>query len=369
MFSGERLVAQGRFLEAELRARLGAGAFPVRNPDQNVADLKAQVAACARGTAEIGRMVASFGLDVVRAYMGFVQDNAEEAVRRVIDRLEDGRFTVESDDGGRIAVAITVDRAARAATVDFTGTSGPSPRNFNAPGAVVRAAVLYAFRTLVTDPIPLNDGCLRPITVIVPEHSLLSPEPPAAVVAGNVETSQLIVDAILAATGRLAASQGTMNNVTFGNARHQYYETLCGGTGAGPDFDGASAVHSHMTNSRLTDPEVLEWRYPVLVERFAVRRGSGGDGAHRGGDGVVRRLRFREAMTAAVLSGRRRTRPFGLEGGGDGAAGANRVVRADGTVEDLGPSAEVEVRPGDVLEIETPGGGGFGPPAGEGGRR
>ncbi|HEX9809973.1 MAG TPA: hydantoinase B/oxoprolinase family protein, partial [Alphaproteobacteria bacterium] len=360
LFEGDLLVDGGVFREEALRARLAAGPWPVRNPDQNVADLKAQVAACARGADELDRMVETFGLDVVRAYMGHVQDNAEEAVRGVIARLEEGAFAVPMDDGGTIRVAVSVDRGARAATVDFTGTSGPSATNFNAPAAVTRACVLYAFRALVAEPIPMNDGCLRPIRIVIPEGSLLAPVPPAAVVAGNVETSQCIVDAILAAVGRLAASQGTMNNVTFGDARYQYYETLCGGAGAGPGFDGASAVHTHMTNSRLTDAEVLEWRYPVLIERFAIRRGSGGEGRWRGGDGVVRRIRFREAMAAAVLSNRRRTRPFGLCGGEGGLAGVNRVERTDGTVETLGPTAEVAVGPGDVLVIETPGGGGYG---------
>ena len=362
VFAGELLVRGGRFLEDDVRARLGEGRWPARNPDQNVADLRAQVAACVRGVEELRRMVATFGLDAVIAYMGHVQDNAEEAVRRVIDRLEDGSFSVAADHGGRINVVIRVDRAARVATIDFTGTSGPSPANFNAPRAVVRAAVIYAFRALVTEAVPMNDGCLRPLHLVVPENSLLDPHPPAAVVAGNVETSQLIVDAILAAAGRLAASQGTMNNLTFGDARTQYYETLCGGTGAGPGFAGQSAVHSHMTNSRLTDPEVLEWRYPVLLESFAIRSGSGGAGRWPGGDGVVRRIRFLTPMTAAVLSGRRLTQPFGMAGGEAGASGVNRVERADGSVENLGPTAEIAVGAGDVLVIETPGGGGWGKP-------
>jgi 5-oxoprolinase (ATP-hydrolysing) len=360
VFSGELLVRDGQLLEASLRAQLAAGSTPARNPDQNVADLRAQVAACARGVAELSRMVGTYGLDVVRSYMGHVQDNAAEAVRRVIDRLVDGAFEAPTDDGGRICVAIQVDREARAAVIDFTGTSGPSLTNFNAPSAVVRAAVLYAFRAQVAAPIPLNDGCLRPLTLIVPEGSLIDPHPPAAVVAGNVETSQIIVDALLAAAGRLAASQGTMNNVTFGDDHTQYYETLCGGTGAGPGFHGQSAVHSHMTNSRLTDPEVLEWRYPVLLEAFTLRRGSGGAGHWRGGDGVIRRLRFLAPMTAAVLSGRRLTQPFGIEGGGAGTAGINRVVRADGTTRDIGPTGEIDMGVGDILVIETPGGGGYG---------
>jgi 5-oxoprolinase (ATP-hydrolysing) len=360
VFSGEPVVRAGALLESDLRARLGAGRWPARNPDQNVADIKAQIAACQRGVGELAGMVGRFGLATVSAYMGHVQDNAEEAVRRVIDRLDDGNFAVPTDDGGCVRVALTVDRAARAATIDFTGTSGPSPTNFNAPEAVVRAAVIYAFRAQVAAPVPLNDGCLRPIHIVVPEGSLISPRPPAAVVAGNVETSQLIVDGILAAAGRLAACQGTMNNVTFGDAEMQYYETICGGTGAGDGFDGASGVHSHMTNSRLTDPEVLEWRYPVRVEQFGLRAGSGGIGRWRGGDGVVRRIRFLRPMGVAVLSGRRLTRPFGLAGGGDGLAGRNAIERADGTVLDLGPTAKAAMNAGDVLVIETPGGGGFG---------
>ncbi|MGE0652667.1 MAG: hydantoinase B/oxoprolinase family protein, partial [Alphaproteobacteria bacterium] len=343
VFSGELLIAGGRFREGVLRGHLEGGKWPARNPDQNVADLRAQVAACAKGAEELSRMIHNFGLDVVRAYINHVRDNAEEAVRRVIARLDDGSFSVESDAGHRIAVALRVDRAGRAVTVDFTGTSGPSETNFNTPGAVVRAAVLYAFRALVTEPIPMNEGCMRPITIVVPPGSLLDPYPPAAVVAGNVETSQLIVDAILAAAGRLAASQGTMNNVTFGDDITQYYETLCGGTGAGPGFAGQSAVHSHMTNSRLTDPEVLEWRYPVLLEAFAIRRGSGGTGRWPGGDGVLRRIRFLKPMMAAVLSGRRLTRPFGLKGGGDGAAGSNRLEQPGGYTIDLGPTAEVKM--------------------------
>ena len=309
-------------------------------------------------------MVDDFGLDVVQAYMGHVQDNAEEAVRRTIERLEDGDASVRLDDGSEVRVAVRVDREARSVRVDFTGTSGMSATNFNAPQAVCRACVLYTFRALVEAPIPMNDGCLRPIHLIIPEGSMLSPRPPAAVVAGNVETSQCIVDALLLAVGRAAASQGTMNNFTFGDAAYQYYETICGGAGAGPGFDGASAVHTHMTNSRLTDPEVLEWRFPVLLESFAIRRGSGGAGAWRGGDGTIRRIRFLAPMAAAILSNRRRVAPPGLAGGGDGRPGVNRVERADGTTEELSATAEVAVAPGDVIVIETPGGGGFGTPSG-----
>ncbi|MCZ6742039.1 MAG: hydantoinase B/oxoprolinase family protein, partial [Alphaproteobacteria bacterium] len=364
LFEGELMVEGGVFREDAMRARLGAGAMPARNPDQNIADLKAQAAACARGEGELLRMVEMFGIKVVEAYMGHVQDNAEEAVRRVIERLADGSASVSLDDGSEIRVTVAVDRQGRAATVDFTGTSAMSATNFNAPEAVCRAAVLYVFRTLVDAPIPMNDGCLRPISLIIPEGSMLSPKPPAAVVAGNVETSQCVVDALLLAVGRAAASQGTMNNFTFGDESTQYYETVCGGAGAGPTFHGADAVQTHMTNSRLTDPEVLEWRFPVVVESFCIRRGSGGAGVYHGGDGVVRRIRFLTPMRAAILSNRRRVAPPGLAGGGDGAKGVNRVERADGGEEVLGATAEMAMGPGDVFVIETPGGGGYGPPAG-----
>jgi 5-oxoprolinase (ATP-hydrolysing) len=312
------LVEGGRFLEAEVRALLASGAWPARNPDQNIGDLKAQVAACARGAESLTGLVAEFGQEVVEAYMAHVQDNAEEAVRRVLATLSDGDFAYELDDGSVVKVAITVDRAARTARVDFTGTSDQVPTNFNAPASICRAAALYVFRTLVDDEIPMNDGCLRPVELVIPEGSMLRPRYPAAVVAGNVETSQVVVDSLYGALGVMAAAQGTMNNFTFGDERRQYYETICGGAGAGPGFDGADAVQTHMTNSRLTDPEVLESRYPVLVEAFSIRRGSGGAGAHRGGDGVVRKIGFREPMTATLLSNRRRVAPFGLAGGGPG---------------------------------------------------
>ena len=360
LFEGELMVEGGVFREDAMRARLGAGVLPARNPDQNIADLKAQAAACARGEGALLRMVEMFGLQVVEAYMGHVQDNAEEAVRRVIARLAEGSAVIALDDGSEIHVTVAVDRAGRCATVDFTGTSAMSATNFNAPEAVCRAAVLYVFRTLVEAPIPMNDGCLRPIRLIIPEGSMLSPKPPAAVVAGNVETSQCVVDALLLAVGRAAASQGTMNNFTFGDETYQYYETVCGGAGAGPTFHGASAVQTHMTNSRLTDPEVLEWRFPVLVESFCIRRGSGGAGAHRGGDGVVRRIRFLRTMAAAILSNRRAVAPPGLAGGGDGAKGVNRIERAHGGKEVLGATAEMVLGPGDVFVMETPGGGGYG---------
>jgi 5-oxoprolinase (ATP-hydrolysing) len=354
------LVEDGRLREAETRALLSSGRWPARDIDRNIADLKAQVAACVRGAEELKRMCAHYGREGVAAYMGHVQDNAEEHIRRVIDTLEHGAFEAPMDNGAVIRVAVRPDRAARRLTVDFTGTTAQDAGNFNAPKAITRAAVLYVFRTLVDDAIPLNEGCLRPIDIILPEGSLLNPKRGAAVVAGNVETSQVVVDVLYGALGRLAASQGTMNNFTFGDDRRQYYETICGGSGAGPGFDGAAAVQTHMTNSRLTDPEVLEARFPVLVERFAVRRGSGGVGEHRGGDGAERVVRFREPMTAAILSNRRATSPFGVAGGGDGGKGRNRVRRADGGFEDLPATAEVQVAAGDAFIIETPGGGGFG---------
>jgi 5-oxoprolinase (ATP-hydrolysing) len=354
------LVEGGKFREAELSALLTNGPYPTRNLRQNIADLQAQLAANEKGARELIRMVDLFGAETVTAYMGHVQANAEESVRRVLANLEGGAFSVEMDDGAQIKVDIRVDRAARSAVVDFTGTSAQRPGNANAPSAITRAAVLYVFRCIVDDAIPLNEGCLKPLTLIIPPGSMLAPNPPAAVVAGNVETSQAVVDCLMGALKVMAAAQGTMNNLTFGDDRHQYYETICGGAGAGPDFDGASAVHTHMTNSRLTDPEVLEWRFPVLVDGFAIRRGSGGQGAHRGGDGVVRRLKFLEPMTAGILSNRRRVAPFGLLGGGDGTPGRNYVERADGSVEELGGTARVEMRPGDVFVIETPGGGGYG---------
>ena len=355
-----QLVAHGRFLEAEMRTILGSGRYPVRNVEQNLADLRAQVAACAKGAEELGKMVAHFGLPVVRAYMRHVQDNAEEAVRRVVGALKDGRFAYEMDDGAVIRVAIAVDRASRSARIDFTGTSAEQPTNFNAPSAVCKAAVLYVFRTLVDDEIPMNAGCLKPLTIVIPEGSMLNPRYPAAVVAGNVETSQTITDTLYGALGVLAASQGTMNNFTFGNARYQYYETIAGGAGAGPDADGASVVQTHMTNSRLTDPEVLEWRFPVRLEEFSIRRGSGGVGAHRGGDGAIRRVRFLEPMTAVMLANHRRIAPFGVAGGAPGALGRNWVERSDGSREDYGATFQVEMNAGDVFVVETPGGGGFG---------
>ena len=360
LFEGIRMIHAGHFDERGVREVLARGAWPARNPDQNVADLRAQAAACARGAEELKRACAPCGREVVTAYMNHVQDHAEESVRKVIGALSDGTFEMPMDGGMTIHVKIKVDRAARSARVDFTGTSPQQPNNFNAPGSVTKAAVLYVFRCLVDSDIPMNAGCLKPLEIVVPKRSLLNPRPPGAVAAGNVETSQAVVDALFGCLGVLAASQGTMNNLTFGNERHQYYETICGGAGAGRDFDGQSAVHTHMTNSRLTDPEILEMRYPVLLEEFSIREGSGGSGARHGGDGVVRRIRFNEAMTAAILSTRRETAPFGLEGGGDAAKGKTMIVRKDGTRVSMKYCDEHEVGAGDTIEIETPGGGGFG---------
>ncbi|MFW2349801.1 hydantoinase B/oxoprolinase family protein [Qipengyuania sp.] len=354
------LVENGRFREREFRAALADGRYPARDPDRNVGDIRAQVAACARGAAEIEKMVDHFGLDVVLAYMRHVQDNAAEAVRRMLDALPDGSFTYELDDGSHVSVSITIDRTARRAVIDFSGSSAQQPSNFNAPPAICHAAVLYVLRTLIDEDIPMNDGCLEPVDIVIPANSILNPAYPAAVVAGNVETSQVITDALYGATGAMAAAQGTMNNFTFGDDRRQYYETICGGAGAGPGFDGSSAVHTHMTNSRITDPEVLEWRFPVLLEAFEIRRGSGGKGKFSGGDGIHRRIRFLEPMTATILSNRRRVPPFGLEGGQPGEPGSNRVQRVDGTIEEIGSTQSTQMAPGDVFIIDTPGGGGFG---------
>lgn len=354
------LVDEGRFLEAELRAALAAAQFPARNPDRNLSDLRAQLAACTRGAELLQGAAREHGADVLAAYMAHVLANAEESVRRLLGGLADGAFAYDMDNGARVQVAIRIDRAARSAVFDFTGTSDQLPDNFNAPRSITRAAALYVLRTLIDDAIPMNDGCLRPVTLIVPEGSMLNPRPGAAVVAGNVETSQVVTDALFAATGRLAPAQGTMNNFTFGNERHQYYETICGGSGAGPDHDGTSAVQTHMTNSRLTDPEILETRLPVRLDAFAIRRGSGGAGRHRGGDGVVRRVTFLEPMRANILAGRRKVAPRGLAGGGDALAGQNWVERADGTCEELGATGSAEMRAGDAFVILTPGGGGFG---------
>ncbi|MCY4406644.1 MAG: hydantoinase B/oxoprolinase family protein, partial [Rhodospirillaceae bacterium] len=363
LFDNFKLVDAGVFLEDKLRAHLAAGRYPARQPDHNVADLKAQIAAGNRGVGEVHRMIDQFGLDVVHAYMRHVQDNAEEQVRRVIDVMADGEFTYPLDEGGKIKVKISFDKERREATVDFTGTSAQRPTNFNAPSAVCRSAVLYVFRTLVDDNIPLNQGCLKPINIVIPKGSMLAPEYPAAVVAGNTETSQAVTDALFGALGVLAASQGTMNNVIFGNDTHQYYETVCGGSGAGPGFDGTSAVHTHMTNTRLTDPEVLEWRYPVMLDTFSVRRDSGGRGAYVGGSGCDRRIRFLEDMELVVVSNHRIVPPYGMAGGEPGQCGRNWIERADGTVTELEGRDGTHVGPGDVFVLQTPTGGGYGPAA------
>ncbi len=361
LFDGLHMVQGGVFDEAAMLHVLRAGAHPARNPAQNLADLKAQAASCAKGADELKHAVSFYGEEVVTAYMRHVQDNAEEAVRRVIGALKDGEFVMPMDGGAEIHVRVTVDHVARAARIDFDGTSPQQHSNLNAPRSVTKAAVLYVFRCLVEGDIPMNAGCLKPLDIHVPDGSLLNPRYPAAVAGGNVETSQAVVDALFGALGVMAASQGTMNNLTFGNERHQYYETICGGSGAGADFDGQSAVHTHMTNSRLTDPEVLETRYPVILEEFSIRHGSGGAGTHKGGDGTLRQILFREKMSAAILSMRRETEPFGLAGGEPGMPGANMVIRADGETIALKGRDEVVVERGDQILIATPGGGGFGP--------
>ena len=359
-----KLVERGRFREAEVAALLTAGAYPARNPAQNVADLKAQVAANAKGMAELARMVDSFGLDVVRAYMGHVQDNAAESVARVVATLKDASYEATMDDGAVIRVAITVDRERREAVVDFTGTSPQRPTNFNAPEPVTRAAVLYVFRVLVEDDIPMNAGCLRPIRIVLPEGSMLSPQYPAAVVAGNVETSQAVTDALFGALGALGSAQCTMNNLTFGNDRHQYYETICSGAPAGPGFSGAAGVHVHMTNSRLTDPEILELRFPVVLEDFHIREHSGGRGCWNAGDGTSRTLRFREPMELALLSGHRRVPNPGTAGGAPGELGRNLVRRLDGHLETLAGCDQTTLLAGEAVTVITPTGGGFGSPEG-----
>lgn len=373
LFTNFQLVREGVFREREARAILASGPWPARNPDQNLADLRAQIAANEKGVRELLGMCDQFGLDVVAAYMQHVQDNAEEAVRKVITRLRDGTFDYKLDNGALIRVAITVRQDTRSAVIDFTGTSAQLDNNFNAPMSIAVAAVLYVFRTLVDDEIPLNAGCLKPLDIIVPEGSMLRPDPPAAVVAGNVETSMCIVNALYGALGVLASSQGTMNNFTFGNQQYQYYETVAGGTGAGPErigepedkaggFPGTSVVQAHMTNSRLTDPEVLELRFPVMLDSYEIRHGSGGAGRWPGGDGGVRRVRFLEPMTAAILSNNRLHRPFGLSGGSPAETGRNYIDRADGRRDELGPQDAAELQAGDVFVIETPGGGGYGAP-------
>ncbi|HXY76402.1 MAG TPA: hydantoinase B/oxoprolinase family protein, partial [Steroidobacteraceae bacterium] len=360
LFECFQLVAAGELRETELRQALAASPWPARKPAQNVADLRAQLAANARGILEIDRAVARHGLDTVSEYMRRVKDNAAACVRRAIGQLSTGSFRYEMDGGQLIAVRIDIDRARGRARVDFTGTSAQGAHNFNAPRAVCIAAVLYVFRTLVDQPIPLNEGCLEPLELLIPAGSMLDPRPPAAVAGGNVETSQCIVDALYGALGILAASQGTMNNLTFGDERLQYYETIAGGAGAGATFDGCDAVHTHMTNSRLTDPEILEAEFPVLLREFAIRRGSGGRGRHRGGAGIVRRLEFRAPLSGALLANHRRIAPFGLAGGAPAERGAGHIRRSAGGVEPLAATARFTVATGDELTILTPGGGGFG---------
>ncbi|MET0272099.1 MAG: hydantoinase B/oxoprolinase family protein, partial [Phenylobacterium sp.] len=358
------IMREGRFLEAETKRALTAGPWPARAPDRNLADLKAQIAACQAGAAAVAGMIRTHGPQAVARYMTFVQQNAAEAVRRAVGKLSDGQARVPMDGGGEIVVTTTVDAAARTATLDFTASADQLPSNFNAPSAIVDAAALYVFRTLVDDDIPLNAGCLEPLEIRTRDGSMLAPHPPAAVVAGNVETSQHVVDALYAALGVMANAQGSMNNFTFGDEDRQYYETICGGSGATAAAPGTSAVHSHMTNSRLTDPEILERRFPVRVEAFAIRKGSGGAGAMAGGDGAVRRIRFLAPMEAALLSSRRDHAPQGLAGGGPALPGRQRLIEAGGAATELPGCFSVRVRAGDVIEIETPGGGGFGPASG-----
>jgi 5-oxoprolinase (ATP-hydrolysing) len=355
------ILRDGRFLEADIHAALTAGPWPARAPGRNLADLKAQVAACQAGAAAVTAMIENFGAETVARYMGFVQENAAAAVRRALGRLTDGEARVPLDAGGEVVARIRVDAGRGEAVLDFAESSDQLDSNFNAPAAIVDAAALYVFRTLADDDIPLNAGCLQPLAIKTREGSMLNPRPPAAVVAGNVETSQHVVDALYAALGVMANAQGTMNNFTFGDAERQYYETLCGGAGATAAAPGASGIHTHMTNSRLTDPEILERRFPVRVERFAIRRGSGGAGANAGGDGMVRRIRFLAAMEAALLASRRTHAPQGLAGGGPALAGRQRLLGADGTATELPGCFSIRVRPGEAIEIETPGGGGFGP--------
>jgi 5-oxoprolinase (ATP-hydrolysing) len=357
-----RLVDRGRFREKELTELLTDHPWPCRNVGQNIADLKAQIAANERGVQELRRMIEHYGLAVVRAYMGHVQDNAAESVRRVIEALRDSSFSVDTDQGATIKVKITVDKAKREATVDFTGTSREQKTNFNAPEPVTRAAVLYCFRVMVESDIPMNAGCLRPIRVVIPEGSMLSPRYPAAVVAGNVETSQNVTDCLFGALGAMASAQGTMNNLTFGNDRYQYYETICSGSAAGPGFDGTDAVHTHMTNSRLTDPEILEFRFPVLLEDFRIREGSGGLGQWHAGGGTTRTIRFLAEMDCAILSSHRNVAPHGLADGEPGRLGATHVRRLDGRIEELAGCDQTVLKPGEAVIVTTPTGGGYGRP-------
>ena len=360
LFDNFKLVDRGRFREKELTAALLGAKYPARNPTQNINDIKAQIAANEKGVSELRKMVSLFTMPVVQAYMQHVQDNAAESVRRVIDRLHDSEFSYEMDQGTFIKVKITVDKAKREATVDFTGTSEQQPTNFNAPEPVTRAAVLYVFRMMVADDIPMNAGCLRPINIIIPKRTMLTPEYPAAVVAGNVETSQAVTNCLFGALGALAAAQGTMNNLNFGNAKYQYYETICSGSPAGPGFNGTDAVHTHMTNTRLTDPEILEFRYPVVLEDFYIRKGSGGKGKWHAGDGIRRTIRFLEKMECTILSGHRRVRPFGAAGGEPGQLGENWARRKDGTMEKLKGCDDTVIDAGEAVIIQPPTAGGYG---------
>jgi 5-oxoprolinase (ATP-hydrolysing) len=358
-----KVVDRGRFREQALDQLLSGSRYPARNPLQNINDIKAQIAANEKGVQELRKVIEEFTLPVVEAYMQHVQDNAAESVRRVIDRIHDASFEYEMDQGTWIKVKITVDKEKREATVDFTGTSPQQDTNFNAPEPVTRAAVLYVFRVMVDDDIPMNAGCLRPINIVIPKKSMLSPEYPAAVVAGNVETSQAVTDCLFGALGAMAAAQGTMNNLNFGNSKYQYYETICSGSPAGPGFPGTDAVHTHMTNTRLTDPEVLEFRFPVLLEDFHIRTGSGGRGRWNAGDGVRRTLRFLETMDCTILSGHRRVPPFGLAGGKAGQIGENWVRRNDGRMERLAGADATVINAGEAVIIQTPTAGGYGEPA------
>ena len=355
-----KIVSKGFFLEDEIHDLLSQSEYPARNIDQNIADLKAQVAAAEKGSQELLKVIKHYGLDTVHAYMGHVQDNAEESVRRVLDVLSDSSFTYKMDDGHQVSVSITIDKIKRSATIDFTGTSNQHPGNYNAPSAICYAAVLYVFRCLVDEDIPLNAGCLKPLNLIIPKKSMINPEYPAAVFSGNVETSQCIVDTLLGALGEFAASQGTMNNFIWGNDKVQNYETICGGSGASINQPGCSAVHTHMTNSRLTDPEVLEGRFPVKLESFSIRENSGGKGLNSGGDGVDRRLRFLEPMTVNIIAGHRKIPPYGLSGGESGALGENYVIHPDKSITSLGTKGQIEVTKDDIFVLKTPGGGGFG---------
>lgn len=360
LFDNFLLVENNNFREQELLDFLLNNPYPARNSTQNIADLKAQIAANYKGVQELLKMIDHYTLETVKNYMRFVQDHAEESVKKVIKVLKNGSFIYEMDNGSKIKVTITIDQEKRQAKIDFTGTSPQQFNNFNAPSAICKAAVLYVFRTLVNDNIPLNAGCLKPLEIIIPEGSMLNPQDPAAVVAGNVETSQAITDSLYGALGIKAGSQGTMNNFTFGNEKYQYYETICGGSGAGINYHGTDAVQTNMTNSRLTDPEVLEMRFPVLIEEFSIRENSGGKGLYNGGNGVVRKIKFLEEMTAGILSQKRVISPFGLAGGENGKKGKNYLKRSDQTMEILDSNATVKMNVGDTFIIETPGGGGYG---------